>query len=110
MIRNYEDVQKLSKVNIEIALESADAVNKGVQEIASEAGEFAKKSFDASTSVFEKLLAVDEVDKALEVQADYFRKSYEGYLGQAAKFGEIVADMTAKAYKPYEGYLGKLGS
>jgi len=110
MINAYEDAQKLSKDNVDVALQSADAVGKGIQEIAAEATDFTKKSFEAGTSAFERLLAAKSLDKVLDVQSDYFRASYEGYVGQAAKVGEIVTEMTKNAYKPYESFLGKLGS
>ncbi len=110
MINGYEDVQKLSKDNVDVALQSAGALSKGFQEIAAEAVDFTKKSFEAGTLAFEKLLAVDSLDKAAEVQSDYVRTSYDGYVGQVTKVGEIVADMTKDAYKPYESFIGKLGS
>lgn len=109
MINGYEDVQKLGKDNVDVALRSADAVSKGLQEIAAEAADFTKKSFEAGTLAFEKLLAVDSFDKAAEVQSEYARSSYDGYIGQVTKFGEIFADMTKDAYKPYESFIGKFG-
>jgi hypothetical protein len=109
MINGFEDIQKLSKDNVDVAMKSAGAVGKGFQAIATETADFTKKAFEAGSSAFEKLLAVQSLDKAIEVQSDYVRTAYEGYVGQVTKVGEIVADMAKDAYKPYESFLGKIG-
>ena len=109
MINGFEDFQKFGKDNFDVALKSAGAVSKGFQAIAAETADFTKKSFEAGSSAFEKLVAAQSLDKAVEVQSDYVRSAYEGYVGQMTKFGEIIADMTKDAYKPYESFLGKLG-
>jgi hypothetical protein len=108
-MNGFDNIQKYSKDNVDIALKSADAVTKGFQAIASEAADYTKKSFEAGSSVFEKLLAAPSFDKAVEIQSDYFRTAYEGYVGQVTKVGEIVTDMAKDAYKPYETLLGKFG-
>ena len=107
MINGFDDIQKLSKDNVDIALKSAGAVTKGFQAIASETADYSKKSFEAGSAAFEKLLGVQSLDKAIEVQSDFVRTVYEGYVGQMTKFGEIFTGMTKDAYKPYETVFGK---
>jgi hypothetical protein len=107
MATGFEDFQKFSKDNVDLALKSAGAVSKGLQAFASEAADYSKKSFEAGTSAFEQLLSAKSLDKAVEVQSDYIKAAYEGYVGQVTKFGEMVADMAKDAYKPYEGLFGK---
>jgi hypothetical protein len=109
MINGFEDIQKLSKDNVDVAMKSAGAVGKGFQAIAAETADFTKKTFEAGSSAFEKMLSVQSLDKAVEVQSDYMRSAYEGYVGQMTKVGEIVTDMAKDAYKPYESILGKFG-
>ena len=109
MINNFEDFQKMSRDNIDLALVSAGAVGKGLQALASEAADYSKQSFEASTAAFEKLLAAGSLDKAVEVQSEYVRSAYEGYVGQVTKVGTIVADMAKSAYKPYENLFAKYG-
>jgi hypothetical protein len=107
MINGFDDIQKFGKDNVDTALKSVGAVSKGFQAIAAEAADYAKKSFEAGSSAFEKLLGAQSLDKAVEVQSDYLRSAYEGYVGQMTKVGEIVTDMTKDAYKPYETIFGK---
>jgi len=109
MINGFEDLQKFSKDNVDVALASAGAVSKGYQAIAAEAADYTKKSFEAGSSAFEKLLAAKSLDKAVEVQSEFVRSAYEDYVGQVTKFGELFAGMAQDAYKPYESLFGKLG-
>lgn len=109
MINGFEDIQKLGKDNVDVALKSAGAVGKGCQAIASEAADYSKKSFAAGSSAFEKMLAAQSLDKAVEVQSEFVRGAYQDYVGQVTKFGEIFSGMAKEAYKPYEGLFGKLG-
>src|SRR6187551_3639385 len=102
MINNFEDIQKMSRDNVDLALVSVGAFGKGLQALASEAADYSKQSFEAGSAAFEKLLGVTSFDKAVEVQSAYLRSAYEGYVGEATKVGEIVAGMAKDAYKPYE--------
>ena len=107
MANGFEDFQKFSKDNVDLALKSAGAVSKGIQAIAAETADYTKKNFEAGSSAFEQLLGAGSLDKAVEVQSAYVKSAYEGYVGQVTRFGEIVADIAKSAYKPYEGLFSK---
>ncbi|HXL68086.1 MAG TPA: phasin family protein, partial [Xanthobacteraceae bacterium] len=46
-------------------------------------------------------------DKAIEVQTDYFKTAYEGFVAKASKIGELYADLAKETYKPIEGTIAK---
>jgi phasin family protein len=108
MIQNFDQVQKLSKEGVDATMESFAVATKSAQAIAGEFADYAKKSFEEGTSAFEKLLAARSLDRALEVQTEYAKSAYEGFVAQATKFGEIYADAAKQAYKPLQGYAGKM--
>lgn len=108
MMNNFEDIQKLSKDNMDMAMESFGSMSKGFQAIAAEVADYQKKSFEEGTAAVEKLVASKSLDKAFEAQADYVKTAYEGFVGEMTKIGEMVTDMSKDAYKPYEGVLGKV--
>ena len=109
MINGFESIQNIGKENMDFALQSVEAVGKGFQAIAAEAADYSKRTLEAGASALEKLVAAKSLDKAVEVQSDFLRTAYEGYVGQVTKVGEIVSDMALGAYKPYEAFLGRLG-
>lgn len=108
MMKNFEDLQKLGKDNVDIAAKQFGALTKGFQAIATEVADYSKKSFEDGTVVFEKLLGAKTVDKAVEIQTDFAKASYEALVAKATKIGELYADMAKETYKPLEGYLAKV--
>lgn len=109
MMNSFEEFQKLSKDNMDMAMESFGSVSKGVQAIAAEVADYQKKSFEDGSAAVEKLVASKSIDKAFEAQADYVKSAYEGFVGEMTKLGEMVTEVSKDAYKPYEGVMGKFG-
>ena len=107
MVKNFEDLQQVGKENMDMALKSMGALTKGAQAIAVEVADYSKKSFEDSSSHFEKLLGAKTIDKAVEVQSAFLKASYEAYLARATKIGELYADIAKESYKPVETALAK---
>ena len=108
MIGNFDEIQKASKDNMDVAVKSMGAFTKGVQALAAETADYSKRSFETSAKAFESLMSAGSLDKAVEVQSDFVRTAYEGYVSQATKVSEICSAMARDAYKPYEGLFGKI--
>jgi len=107
MIKNLEDVQKLSKDNMDATMKSFGALSKASQAIATEVADYSKKSFEDSTKVMEKMFGAKSLDKAIEIQTDFAKTAYEGFVAQATKIGELYADLAKESYKPFETYAAK---
>jgi hypothetical protein len=88
-------------------MKSFAAVSKNMQAIAVEATEYSRKAYESGSTAIEKLIAARSLDKAVEVQADYARQAYEGFVSQAARMGELYAELAKEAYKPFEGAVRK---
>lgn len=107
MINGFEDFQKLGKDNMDIAMKSFGNVSKGFQAIAVEMADYSKKAFEDGAAAAEKLAAAKSLDKAIEIQSDYMKSSYEGFVAQATKIGELYVDLAKDVYKPIEGAVAK---
>lgn len=106
--QNAEDIQKLGKENVDLALKSFGAWSKGAQAIAIEVADYSKTSFELSTSTLEKLLGAKTLDQAMEIQQSYVKSSYEALVAEMTKIGTLITDLTKDAYKPYEGLFPKV--
>ena len=102
-----EDMQKFGKSSMETALTSFGAWTQGAQAIAMEMVDYSKKSAESSAAAWEKLMGATSLEKALEVQSQYLKSSYEDFVAEATKLGELYVDLTKQAYKPFEGALAK---
>jgi phasin family protein len=107
MFDNFETIQKISKDNVDVAMKSFGVASKGMQAIATEVADFQKKSFEEGTAALEKLLGAKTLDKAFEVQTEFYKSAYEGFVSKATKIGELYADLAKESYKPIEGAVVK---
>jgi hypothetical protein len=107
MVKNFEDLQQVSKDNVEATMKSVGALSKGAQAIAVEVADYSKKSFEDGTAALEKLFGVKSFEKAIEVQTEFAKTSYEGLVAKATKIGELYADLAKESYKPFEGMFAK---
>ncbi len=102
-----DEMQKLGKDGVDMALTSLSAWTKNAQAIAVEVADYSQKSLAGSTAAWEKLMDAKSLEKAMQVQSEYLKSSYEDFVAEAAKLGELYADLAKDAYKPFEGMLAK---
>jgi len=108
MVKNFEDVQKLGKDNMDATLTSLGVLSKGFQAIAVEMADYTKQAFEDGTAAAEKMFGAKSLDKAVEVQSNYAKTAYEHFVAQATKFGELSAGLAHEAYKPFEAAMTKV--
>jgi phasin family protein len=102
MINSFEDANKIGKEMMDHSLKSYAVMSKSMQNIASEATDYSKKSYEDGVATFEKLAASKSLEKAMEVQTDYVKSAYESFIAQSTKMGELYADLAKEVYKPFE--------
>ncbi len=107
MIMTTEEMQKFGKESMETMMSSFGAWSKNAQAIAIEVADYSKKSIEDSAAAWERLMGAKSLEKAMEVQSQYLKSSYEDFVAEATKIGELYADFAKEAYKPLEGALAK---
>jgi hypothetical protein len=110
MAKTIDDMQQFGKDNMDATMKSFGALSKSFQAIAVEVADYSKKVFEQGTAATEKLIGAKSLEKAIEVQTDYAKSAYEGFVAEATKLGELYADLAKEAYKPFESQFGKVGS
>jgi len=107
MAYDFEAIQKFGKEQFDATSAALTEVAKGLQTIATEAGDYSKKSFEDSSAFVEKLVGVKKLDEAISLQTEYAKASYEGFVAQATKFGQMYQAVAKEAFKPVEGAIAK---
>jgi len=107
MVQQFDHFQKFGQENVDSALKTFGAVSKGAQAIAVEAADYAKKSFEQGTATLEKLVGAKTLDKAIEIHTEYLKGTYESFVAQSAKMGELYASVAKEAFKPLEAAVSK---
>ena len=87
---NFDSTSKMTKEAMDNMLTAYSSMTKGFQQIAAEAADYSKKSYEDSAAAFEKLVTAKSLDKAFEVQSDYAK-----------------TDLAKEAYKPFDDAVAK---
>jgi hypothetical protein len=108
MAINFEDYTKFSKEQFEAVQAAANEVSKQLQAIAAETTDYSKRSLESGSAFVEKLLGVTKFEQAIALQQDFAKSSYEGFVAEVSKLGELYANVAKEAFKPVEGAFAKI--
>ncbi|CAN7300622.1 phasin family protein [Neorhizobium sp. LjRoot104] len=104
---NFDEANKKSKEAIDGMLKSYSEIAKSYQAIATEATDYSKKSFQDMTGFMEALASTRSVEAMFELQTNYVKSAYEGFIAESTKITDMYADLAKTAYKPYEAPVAK---
>ena len=100
MTATFEDFQKFSKDQVEAFTVASSTLTKGLQDIAAETSDYSKKAFAAGTATYEKLLGARSVESAVQIQTEFAKQAYEGFVAQATRVSELYTRVASDALKP----------
>lgn len=104
---NFQAFQQFGKDQMEASASVAGDLAKTVQQIATEATDFSKQSFQTSSAYLEKLFSVRKFEDALKLQQDFAKESYETFVARATRFGELYSQLAKDAMKPVQGAVAQ---
>lgn len=96
----FEDFQKFSKEQLEAFTAASSTLSKGLQDIAAESTDYSKKAFAAGTAMYENLLGARSVESAIQIQTEFAKQAYEGFVAQATKVSDLYTRVATDALKP----------
>jgi hypothetical protein len=53
------------------------------------------------------LLGAKSYETAIQIQSEYWKTSYAGFVAQATKIGELYSSLAKEAFKPVETAVSK---
>jgi len=108
MFNNFEDMQTVGKANVDATMKSFEAITKSTQAIVTEIADYSRRSFESGAKAAEKMIGAKSLDKAVEVQSEYAKAAYEGYVSEVTKLGELYSDLAREAFKPYQSFAARV--
>jgi hypothetical protein len=103
-----DDMQKTTNESVDATTRSFEGTTKATQAIAAEIADYTRRSFEHGAKTMEKLVGAKSPDKAFEVQTEYARVAYEGYVSYATRLGQLYADLGKEAFKSYQHFAAKV--
>jgi len=110
MLQSFTQIQKFGQDNLDATMKALGAFSSNTQAIASETADFARKSFEQTSATVEKLLGVQTLDKAVEIQTAFVKGTYDSLVSQSTKMGSLYSNLATETMKPFEGLLSKATS
>ena len=108
MANEFEDIQNYGKEQFGAAAGATTNFAKTLQTIATETADYSKKSLESGSAFMEKLLGAKSYESAIQIQSEYVKTSYAGFVAQATKMGELYSNFAKEAFKPVETAVAKV--
>jgi hypothetical protein len=89
-----------------VASAEADTVN--YQTITNAYRKYASDSLDQTKSFFERLAGVRSLDKAFELQTEFAKQAYDGFVAGSHRIRELHGELTRQRLKHWERLLARM--
>jgi hypothetical protein len=103
MIMNpqFDAVQKLGKSSFDAARTAFGGASTATRAIVVETVDYARKPLEQGVATFEKLAGVKSRDKAVDIQTEYVRSAYKGFVNYATKTRELYTKLAQDSLAPF---------
>jgi len=98
----FDNFHNLGTQQFEAVTATAGSITRSWQEITAETADFSRRTIAAHTDFLGKLLGAKTLDHAIQVQIEFAKSTYEGFVAETAKIGELYARLAKEAFKPLE--------
>jgi hypothetical protein len=83
-----------------------EAAPVSYQTIANAYGDLTRRSFDQTTSFFEKFWGVRSFDKVFELQTEFAKQAYDNFVAESQRIRELHHELTRQRLQRWEGFVG----
>ncbi len=94
------EVNAISKNNVEAVVESLTVATKGAETVGAQALAFSKKNWDDAVSAANSLSGAKSVQEVIELQSKYAKASMEAYVSEVNLMTETLSSSFKDSFKP----------
>lgn len=98
--KNYDDLADFNKDTIEAVIASSNVVAKGVEDLGQEIASYAQQAAEKNIEAAQKLFAVKNVRDALDLQAEWAKTAFDGFVAESTKLQDMSVQLGTKASEP----------
>ena len=102
-VKGYDHFMGFGKETVEAYTRAANVAAKGAETLHNEFFAWSKQSMEDSIAQTKALMATKSVHEAFELQSDFAKTQFEGYVSQMTKLGEIFVATTKNSFAPIQG-------
>ena len=94
------DINALSKSNVEAVVESLTAATKGAETVGAQALAFSKKNWEEAVTAAKTLSGAKSIQEVIELQSKYAKSSMEAYVSEMNLMTETLSASFKDTFKP----------
>jgi len=98
--QNYGDLTGFNKDTIEAVMASSNVVAKGVEDLGQEIAAYAQQAAEKNIATVQKLFAVKNMQDAMDLQAEWAKTAFDGFVAESAKLQDMSMQVGTKASEP----------
>jgi phasin family protein len=103
VVKNYDHFVGYGKETVEAYTKAANVAAKGAETLHNEIFAFSKQSFENTVAQTKALMSTKSVHEAFELQSDFAKTQFEGYVSKMTQLGELVVATTKDSMAPIQG-------
>jgi phasin family protein len=94
------EVNTLSKGNVEAVVESLTAATKGAETVGAQALAFSKKNWEEAVTAAKTLSTAKSVQEVIELQSTYAKSAMEAYVAEVNQLTQTLSSSFKDTFKP----------
>jgi phasin family protein len=102
-VKNYDHFVGYGKETVEAYTKAANVAAKGAETLHNEIFAFSKQSFENTIAQTKALMSTKSVHEAFELQSDFAKTQFEGYVSKMTQLSELVVATTKDSFAPIQG-------
>jgi len=102
-VKGYDQFVGYGKETVEAYTKAANVAAKGAETLHNEIFAWQKQSMEDALAQTKALMATKSVHEAFELQSDFAKTQFDGYVSQMTKLGEIFVAATKDSFAPIQG-------
>ena len=91
-----------------VPAKAADAAPVSYQTIADEYRRYTTESLDRTQTFFGRLAGVRSLNKAFELQSEFARQAYDGFVAESRKIRELHSQLARQRLQQWEGLVARM--
>lgn len=95
-----EEVNELTKGNVEALVESGRIAAKGAEAFGQEAAEYGRKSFERATATIKSFASVKSPTEFFQLQSEFLSSAFDSFASEASKGSEAVLKLAGDVVQP----------
>lgn len=98
--QNYDDLAGFNKDTLEAVMASSNVVAKGMEDLGQEIAAYAQQAAEKNIATAQKLFAVKNVQDAMDLQAEWAKSVFDGFIAESTKLQDMSLQVGTKASAP----------